>query len=83
MIERLGQGYDKDDVRERARLHDILASLEQDQQESGKSDGKNVLVSAQENYAAYKIKYKKNFRFDPTALSFGNYTTGHFYNYNH
>ena len=80
MIKRLGQRGDIDDANESARLNDILASLGHDQQEYGKSDGKNVLVSAQENYAAYKIKYKKNFRFDPTALSFGNDTTCNFYN---
>ena len=78
MIDRLIFEYDIDENRERTRLNGILTSLEHEQQESLKSDEKSALVRSQENYTAYKNKYRKNLRFDPKALSFGNHPSNHY-----
>ena len=61
------------DIKERERLRGILASIELNHQEQDKSDETNLLISALENYTAYKIQYKNNLRFDPKAVSFGNH----------
>ena len=54
------------------RINDILATIKHNQPESGKCE-QNVLINAQKNYNAYKTLYKKNMRFDPLALTYGEY----------
>lgn len=78
MIDRLISEVNSDEIKERARLNGILASMEHDQKESLKSDEKSALVCSQENYTSYKNKYRKNLRFDPKALSFGNHPSNHY-----
>ena len=55
---------------ERNTLREILDSIESQSEETGRINEKDDIVMAMEAYNDFKIKFKRNIRFDPKVRIF-------------